>query len=51
LPELLAKSNADSELQIPLLAALLRNSAFGLAFHDARGKMLDKQAYESYGLF
>ncbi len=48
LPELLRKSNAGEELQIPHLAALICNSAFDLALHDACGKLLGKPVYETY---
>jgi len=46
--ELLAKNNANQELQIPQLAALICNSAFDLALHDACGKLLEKPIYETY---
>ena len=45
---LLTKSNAGEELQIPHLAALICNSAFDLALHDACGKLLKKPVYETY---
>ncbi|MFA6930122.1 MAG: hypothetical protein WCT05_07325, partial [Lentisphaeria bacterium] len=48
LPVLLAGANAGEELQIPHLAALICNSAFDLALHDAYGKLLGKPIYETY---
>ena len=48
LPGLLTDRNANEELQIPHLAALICNSAFDLALHDACGKLLDKPIYETY---
>ena len=48
LPGLLTERNRGEELQIPHLAALICNSAFDLALHDACGKLLDKPIYETY---
>ncbi len=48
LPELLKTSNSGEEMQIPHLAALICNSAFDLALHDACGKLLGRPVYETY---
>lgn len=52
LPELLAQTNItrgkDSE-PMPWLAALVCNSAFDLAVHDAFGQLLKRPVYSTYG--
>ena len=40
--------NRGEELQLPYLAALICNSAFDIALHDAYGKLLGKPIYETY---
>lgn len=45
---ILDEANKNEELQIPHLAALICNSAFDLALHDAHGKLLKKPIYETY---
>jgi L-alanine-DL-glutamate epimerase-like enolase superfamily enzyme len=49
LPKLLAEVNAERDVPMPWLAALVCCSAFDNALHDAYGKLLDKPIYETYG--
>ncbi len=51
LPAILNKANAKScaSEPMPLLAALLCCSAFDIAIHDAFGKLLEREVYQTYG--
>lgn len=48
LPEWLAAFNALEEHPLPYLASLLVASAFDLALHDAQGKVLGCDTYQTY---
>jgi len=48
LPDVLAAQNSDRDDEIPWLAALVCNSAFDLALHDAYGHLVGKSIYETY---
>lgn len=51
LPAALAQANGDPEVgeKIPRLAALICNSPFDLATHDAYGNLHERPVYETYG--
>lgn len=48
LDSLLAAANVGQPAEMPHLAALICNSAFDLALHDAYGKLVGKPVYETY---
>lgn len=48
LPDLLDAFNKDRSEPMPWLAALVSNSAFDLAAHDAYGILLEKSIYDTY---
>lgn len=50
LPSLLNEFNRQSAMDpMPRLAALICNSAFDIALHDAFGKLVGKPVYQTYG--